>query len=280
MRTHWRTVLGVSFVVALVTQTSSVLLQGLKPGNNSTGPALLIGLLGLVVATAMLTMVTSRAVLGRPVTARETWSDARPQLLRLLGLLLLLALMCAGIAAIGIAPGITIALGGSSTPGVGLALFGGVAAAAVVVWLMIRYYLAVPALMLEKQGVRKSLSRSAKLVRGSWWRVFGIQLLVGLLVLVVSGMIELPFVIAAGMTDPGGFSAFTSGTTVPFGWSYLIITGIGGAIASTITLPISAGATVLLYIDQRIRREALDIELARAAGVPGFAGADGNTAGV
>ena len=30
-----------------------------------------------------------------------------------------------------------------------------------------------------------------------------------------------------------------------------------------------AGITALLYIDRRIRREALDIELARAAGVPG-----------
>ena len=37
-----------------------------------------------------------------------------------------------------------------------------------------------------------------------------------------------------------------------------------------ITFPITAGVTVLLYIDQRIRREALDLELARAAGVPGF----------
>jgi hypothetical protein len=38
-----------------------------------------------------------------------------------------------------------------------------------------------------------------------------------------------------------------------------------------ITFPITAGVTVLLYIDQRIRREALDLDLARAAGVPGYA---------
>ena len=41
-------------------------------------------------------------------------------------------------------------------------------------------------------------------------------------------------------------------------------------IASAITYPIAAGVSVLLYIDQRIRREALDLELARAAGVPGY----------
>lgn len=40
-------------------------------------------------------------------------------------------------------------------------------------------------------------------------------------------------------------------------------------IGSMITFPITAGVTVLLYIDQRIRREALDLELARAAGTQG-----------
>lgn len=39
-------------------------------------------------------------------------------------------------------------------------------------------------------------------------------------------------------------------------------------IGSMITFPITAGVTVLLYIDQRIRREALDLELSRAAGAP------------
>ncbi|MGW0370392.1 MerR family transcriptional regulator, partial [Streptomyces coeruleorubidus] len=29
------------------------------------------------------------------------------------------------------------------------------------------------ALMLEKQGIKKAMSRSTKLVRGTWWRIFG-----------------------------------------------------------------------------------------------------------
>jgi hypothetical protein len=46
-----------------------------------------------------------------------------------------------------------------------------------------------------------------------------------------------------------------------------LFVSIGGMIAQTITLPVSAGVAVLLYIDRRIRREALDLELARSAGV-------------
>jgi hypothetical protein len=68
-----------------------------------------------------------------------------------------------------------------------------------------------------------------------------------------------------------GLSAFAEGVPAT-SWSYLIAVGIGAVIASTITFPIRAGVTALLYLDQRIRREALDLELARAAGVPGYGG--------
>ena len=71
--------------------------------------------------------------------------------------------------------------------------------------------------------------------------------------------------------DGDGVSDLPAGeSTADFGWTFLIISGIGSVIVSTITYPISAGVTALLYIDQRIRREALDLELARAAGLPGY----------
>jgi hypothetical protein len=42
---------------------------------------------------------------------------------------------------------------------------------------------------------------------------------------------------------------------------------VGSVIAQTITTPFIALVTVLVYIDQRMRKEGMDIELARAAGV-------------
>ena len=47
----------------------------------------------------------------------------------------------------------------------------------------------------------------------------------------------------------------------------LVLTALGGIVGSTITAPFTAAAPVLLYVDRRIRREGLDIELARAVGV-------------
>lgn len=124
--------------------------------------------------------------------------------------------------------------------------------------------------MLERGGVIPSLKRSAKLVQGAWWRIFGITLLTQLLIFIFAMIIAIPFTILGIAVDGEGFSGMLSGTSPTFGWPFLIITGIGGVITSAITYPISAGVTVLLYVDQRIRREALDLELARAAGLPGY----------
>ncbi|WTC18349.1 glycerophosphoryl diester phosphodiesterase membrane domain-containing protein [Streptomyces cellulosae] len=292
MRTYWRTVLGISLTLAVLTEIAAVLLQGLVLDDANTevlndpsatlgeltdvmGDLLLssaalygITLIGTVAATALLTTVTSRAVLGRPVTTGEAWRDARPQVLKLLGLILLLALIAVGVVAVGALPGILVSVSAGAEVGFGLTLLGLVAAAVFAAWLMIRFSLASPALMLEKQGIVTAMRRSARLVRGSWWRVFGIQLLAAIIAYVVAAIIVIPFTFLAAAFSGDGVTGFVT-TGGDIGWTFLIISGIGSVIGSMITFPITAGVTVLLYIDQRIRREALDLELARAAGVQG-----------
>ncbi|MEW1641345.1 MULTISPECIES: hypothetical protein [unclassified Streptomyces] len=292
MRTYWRTVLGVSLGVAVVMQTIVVLVQGfafsdLSSANAlddpnasasevtramseaflSTGVVYLVVLIGTVVATALLTSVTSRAVLGKPVTAGEAWRDARPRVLKLFGLICLLILMAVVLIGVPTVPGIIVALVGSEDGGIALAVIGGLAGCVVTLWLAIRFSLASPALMLEKQGIIKSMTRSAKLVRGSWWRIFGIQLLSQIIASILSSILVIPFAFIAGLFSGDGIGGLVDGTG-DLGWTFLIISGVGSVIGRMISFPITAGVTVLLYIDQRIRREALDLDLARAAGVP------------
>ncbi|MFP3992048.1 glycerophosphoryl diester phosphodiesterase membrane domain-containing protein [Streptomyces sp. E11-3] len=304
MRAHWRTVLGISLGVAATTQILIILMQGLVLSKGGSTDALndpdatadelasafgnslldstavlLVTLLGSFVVTALLTMVTSRAVLGKSVTTAEAWRDARPQLPRLLGLTFLLPLLATAAVAVGALPGVLLMSAGSLDGGGLLAIFGGVAGLVVAVWLLVRFSLSPPALMLEKQSVRKSLSRSAKLVRGSWWRVFGIQVLAVIIVNVVVGIILIPFSLLAVALSGDSVSGFLASDLTNVGWTFLIITGIGSVIGSTLTFPITAGVTVLLYIDLRIRREALDLELARAAGVEGYGPNSGTATG-
>ncbi|WP_329150643.1 hypothetical protein OIU91_26650 [Streptomyces sp. NBC_01456] len=294
MRAHWRTVLGISLIVAVVSQTAITLVTGLlhnagraagPAGDNApplretmrqlgnalagTGLTSAIGLLATIIATGMLTMVVSRAVLGRSVTAGEAWRDARPQLPRLLGLLVLLPLLITAVLTAGVTPGIILAVTGHLDTGLLLMLFGGLASGAVSLWLWVRYSLASPALMLEKQGVIAAMRRSAKLVRGAWWRVLGAQLLAYVLVAVVEFIIQIPATLIAFLIGGESLMDWANGTSNT-SWSFLIVLGIGAVISSAITFPVSAGVTALLYMDQRIRREALDLELARAAGLPGY----------
>ncbi|MFC8079948.1 hypothetical protein ACFUN8_30975 [Streptomyces sp. NPDC057307] len=291
LRAHWRTVLGVTIVVAVISQIGDILVQryllpdpvDVDPNASPTealnqavdamqstllalAPSLFITIIGTLFTTAVLTVVISRSVLGRGVTLSDAWNEARPRLLQLLGLTLLLPVMGAAIVAVGILPGLLIGSGA----GVALTMLGGLAAAVVVIWLMVSFSLASPALMLERQGIVASMRRSAKLVKGTWWRIFGILLLTMLLTFVVSMIIAVPFSLVAMAVDGEGLSGLFSESGPDFGWPFLIITGIGTVISTSITLPISAGVSVLLYVDQRIRREALDLELARAAGVPGY----------
>ncbi|MGW3013922.1 DUF7544 domain-containing protein [Streptomyces sp. NPDC001219] len=303
MRAHWRTVLGISLIVAVVAQTAVTVVTGWwfqgagrtpsPVGGNvpplretmrdlanslaATSITSAIGLLATLVATGLLTMVVSRAVLGRSVSVKEAWRDARPQLPRLLGLLVLLPLLITTTLAVGVAPGLLLVATGSLKAGLLLTVFGGLAAGLVTLWLWVRFSLASPALMLEKQGVIAAMRRSAKLVRGAWWRVLGAQLLTYLLIGIVEFIIQIPATLVAFLLGGENLVDWASGTGNNTGWSFLIVLGVGAVISSTITFPISAGVTALLYMDQRIRREALDLELARAAGLPGY-GADAPTA--
>lgn len=292
MRTHWRTVLGISLTVSVIAEILIILVQryllpeqksvdpnatgaeALRQASDSaqsqlinSGPTTLIAMFATLITTSVLTVVVSRSVLGRGVTLSEAWSEARPRILPLLGLTLLLSLMSAAIMAAGLLPGLLL---GDGAGGLALTFLGFLAACAVVLWLMIRFILAAPALMLERQPVLAALRRSAKLVRGSWWRTFGILALTYLLVIVLTLIIAIPFGIVAVSLDSNGLSEFLNSSSTDFGWPFLIVTGIGEVIVSTLVYPFTAGVMALLYIDQRIRREALDLELARAAGVPGY----------
>ncbi|MEU8511115.1 hypothetical protein AB0C76_05945 [Kitasatospora sp. NPDC048722] len=281
IRKHWRTALGLSLGIAVLQQAGGVGAQLLVGGKTGDFTAVLVVLASLplnlllgVIATALLTVVVSRAILGQSVTIGEAWRGARPQLLQLLGLTLLTGLITGGVMVLGFGPLIGYTAAGAASPAiVGLLVIVGLLSLPVVVWLWIQLSLAAPALMLEKQGVITALSRSRRLVRGSWWRICGITVLSQIIAFIVSAIIAVPFTIIGLVLGFGDLQQqMESGGTTQQPVALLVATAVAGVIASTLTVPFTAGIGVLLYVDQRIRREALDIELARAAGLPEYGG--------
>ncbi|MGW7455319.1 hypothetical protein [Streptomyces sp. NPDC054787] len=284
MRSHWRSVLPITLVVATVVQLISVLVQkymlsdlALSSPEDATVDEMLndigatlsvsvviqfIQLLGTIVVTAMLTMIFSRAVLGRDSSVSDAWRDARPQLLRLIGVTLLTAVGALLLGAVLIAPGLL-------AENIPLAVLGFFVWLPLIAWLGIKFSLASPALMLEKSTVITAFARSSKLVKGTWWRIFGITVLTALITGFVAGVIVFPFQMGGALAFGGGFDGILNGTGAT-SWGVLITSAIGLIIAQTIVMPMQAGVTVLLYVDQRIRREGLDLELARAAGLDNY----------
>jgi hypothetical protein len=121
------------------------------------------------------------------------------------------------------------------------------------VYLSVLWVLAPAAYVLEPIGVMAALGRSIRLVTGSWWRTFGILLLTALLV-------GIPAIVVMGL-----FGAFSVDPADP---GVLVRTAIATVIVSTFLTPFFTGITGLLYIDQRIRQERFDLELANYPAAP------------
>ncbi|MFD7628492.1 glycerophosphoryl diester phosphodiesterase membrane domain-containing protein [Streptomyces sp. NPDC059851] len=285
MRRQWRSVLSISLVVATLVQVVDLLLKkyaladlpapdpAAEPGAAgfldamgtsllSSSATLFVQFVGGILATALLTMIFSRAVLGRGSTIAEAWRDARPRLLHLVGLTLLLGLGAAVLVVVLLLP----AFLARST---GLALLSALVVFPLLIWLAIKFSLASPALMLEKSSITTALRRSSKLVHGSWWRIFGITALTTIITTVVSMVIIYPLGALGIVLSGTGLSGFEDGSIMD-DWTFLVVLAVASVLAQTITLPMQSGVTVLLYVDQRIRREALDLELARAAGLEDY----------
>ncbi len=250
------------------TEVSSADVVGATSGllSGVLGPAL-VQSLALSVLTGILIVAVSEAVIGRrpdvgEVTGRVGWGGVG----RLILLTLLLGL------------GFTLLTAALVLPVVGLyvwtvpaGVIGTVLAVPLLVCALVfgsvKLAFAAPALLLERIGIRASLTRSWRLVTGSWWRVLGILLLSGLIASFASGLLQTPFSVIgiAVAAVLGGDGAATDGSIDRATVISTLITNLGTIVGTTVVAPFSAAVTSLLYIDLRVRREGLDVALARAA---------------
>ncbi len=224
--------------------------------------AVVLAFIVQILLTGLLTAVIGRSVLGHRITAGQAWHIARPRLPALLG-----TTLAAGIAYLSPWIALTIVLlllGVGHAPAavlVVVGVFGVIGTVVVDAWFWTMFSMSAAVVVLERLGPIRAMGRSWRLVRRSFWRVFGILLLAWIIVFVASSVLRLPFAV---------ISAVFSNTSAAFAQAIqpnaagLAIGAIGGIIAGAITQPIWAGVTVLLYVDLRMRREGLDLVLQTA----------------
>lgn len=138
---------------------------------------------------------------------------------------------------------------------------------AVAVWLSVLLHFAPQAVVFDGQGVFGSLQASARLVRGSWWRLLGISLVVSIVLSFALGLATLPFTGVAflplvsrlvGHTMEGSFEV--SDMVEVFRAS---VVSIGIGIAGSTFIQAALGAFFLpafyglFYVDLKVRKGEL-----------------------
>jgi len=124
----------------------------------------------------------------------------------------------------------------------------------VLVWLAVRWVVAIPAMLAEGVGPIRGLDRSWTLTRGHWWRLAGTLLVM--------------YLLQYGLSAALGVLGVPVAIVVPF-----VPDAVRGGIVLTVevaavsaVLPVVYLTVVLLYFDLRIRREDFDLDhLARQA---------------
>jgi len=187
------------------------------------------GILSLVVSAASqaaAVVAVSNLHLDRPASIADSFSRVRGQILGVMVLSFIIT-MAAGVACFALlVPGIL---------------------------LFILWSLAVPTKVLEHKSIFDSMSRSMELTQGSRGRIFVIGLLILVLTVGVSWLLQWPILIAAGFSMKGGVKGISIGWQLASLVAAFISRSLVGALATI--------ALSLVYYDQRVRKEAFDLQL-------------------
>ncbi len=233
-RSHFVLFVGIAAIPQLVLLAFQVAGSALSLPDNTSDLRLGVAALGLIelvfdqVVTAAVQAATIVAVaqvhLNRPATVWDSFARIKHLILRVIGLGIVVGL--------GTSLGLLLCI----VPGILLAL---------------RWAIAVPVAVLENFGVGDSMSRSTHLTEGNRGRIFLIGVLFFVLIIATQLLLEWPI--------PHAISLLTHGAGSKI-WSQ-IAEYIAAFISACLAAPLLTIALSLVYFDERVRKEALDLEI-------------------
>lgn len=226
---------------------------------------LALSLFASALLQAVLVIEVARATLGEKRRLGELWKAAFKRTLPLAGWFAITA--AAVIAVIAVLVGIVLLanlVGGTGGLVVGIVVTVLLSLALVVLgaWLSTKLALVPSVIVLERVGVVRAVRRSWSLTNGNFWRTLGVIWLVSVILSVASQIIQTPFsfLLPVVMTviDPNN-----TGSGIAAGIAlyvlFLALTLLLGAVTSVV----QAATVAVVYLDLRMRKEGLDIELQR-----------------
>jgi hypothetical protein len=194
-------------------------------------------------------VAVSEVHLGKPLSIIQAFSRVRSRIPNVVLVMIAMMFVFTACIVFGVLPGILLQSG--------VVTFLGVLAMIVfVVVLFLMWSLAVAVTVLESKGLIGSIIRSSELTKGHRLRIFVILLLFLFLVYCVYMLCYVPVFAVV---------AVISGTNpqAVMGWAQVAI-ALSGFIAQCLVGPLMTLALTLVYYDERVRKEAFDIQLMMA----------------
>ncbi|WP_445338247.1 hypothetical protein [Clavibacter sp. CFBP 8614] len=281
---------GVASLVSLVLVggvTGFVVTRVFSAREDDRGPLIAGGVAAVVVAalvTVVLSLVATaflqgvianevaRGTLGERLRMRALWRMTLPRLRPLA--LWSVVISAAWTLVLGVLAGIVALLvlaGGAGIAfGILVGVLGVLGLVVVAAWVSTRLAFVPSAIVIEELPPFAAARRSWTLSTGSFWRVLGILLLTAAIVQVATNVVTVPLTLLTSILQtllfPNGrldfqtfdaSLAFYIGSQVVVFVVSLVVASVGGVVTSS--------NAAIVYIDLRMRREGLDLELARFA---------------
>jgi hypothetical protein len=227
---------------------------------------LVLALAGNALLAGAVVVAASRAVLAERVSFRGLRWRLTGRTARLVGWTAIVFVVFAGLFALATLGPLAVSVSSSAgvgfaflvafVEGVGLLVAGGYLAA--------RFGFTAHVIAIEGLGLAAAVARSWRLTRRAGWRLFGVQLLAWVVVAVAAGILTLPI---SWALDLGIGLVFPTGGTNEQIEIYLaartvVLTAVT-AVIGAFGLVMQSVSAALLYLDQRMRVEGLDLALAR-----------------
>jgi hypothetical protein len=215
-------------------------------------------------ATIAIYIVVSKEMSDEPITWQEALSESSSKLLSAIGFYILYQLMLIAL----IMVPYSIILVGAVAENIGAVIMGVflmIPAVCIMVWLSIKWLYGLNAVAWDDSGVIEAFKRSFYLVKGLWWRTFGIFLLLSIISQFVISIVATPVMFIGiispyielismasqgGEPDSGIILSLANGMV----WGYSL--GIG--LSVILTLLLQPVYTVVMYFDARARKGEFD----------------------
>ena len=214
-------------------------------------------LIGASLAAGATIYAVSKVHLGQPVTIGESYSRVFPRLGRIINIILSIIIRMIGVfilmylavvllvLVLGLALAGAVGRDGGYVIGVIVGITVAVVGYGFVFAVYFIYSLSVQACLLENLKAGPALRRSSFLSKGSRWRIVLIYLLMGIIGFALSYALHLP-----------ALWLVQRSVRVAIIWQFAAT-----FVAYTLSFPISTIAISLVYYDQRVRKEAFDLQL-------------------